>query len=126
MEGRISEQPLAELIREISVKRLSGRLRLNQERATVVVYFHSGNLIYAASNVRQFRLREYLIKDELISEAALARFDFRRSDLAIAKQLTATGLLTDTQATEVQLRQLADTLRLALLWTDGSWHFDSR
>ncbi len=126
MEGQLSEHPLGELIREISAKNLSGRLRAQQERAAVVVYFKGGNLIYAASNVRMFRLREYLIKDELLTEERLARFDGKRSDISLAKQLTTEGLINEAQAAQLQQRQVADILRLALLWIEGKWEFDSR
>ena len=47
MNGQLSEQPLAELIREISAKSLAGRLQLQHGRVKVVVYFDSGALLYA-------------------------------------------------------------------------------
>ena len=62
MNGQLSEQPLAELIREISSRSLGGRLRLEHDRVHVVVYFENGNIGYAASNLRTLRLREYLRK----------------------------------------------------------------
>ena len=126
MEGHISENPLAELIREISVKRLSGRLRVQQERVALVVYFTNGELVYAASNIRTLRLREYLIKDRLVSEEVLSRFDSNRSDISLAKQLTGEGLVDEKQAARAQFRQVTDVLRLGLLWTEGKWEFDSR
>ena len=43
MNGQLSEQPPAELIREISEKSLGGRLRLEQKRVKVVAYFDSSN-----------------------------------------------------------------------------------
>ncbi|HEY0724457.1 MAG TPA: DUF4388 domain-containing protein, partial [Pyrinomonadaceae bacterium] len=77
MNGQLSEQPLAELIREISSKSLSGRLRLEHERVKVVAYFENGKFLYAAANLRTLRLREFLKKSELVSEANLAAFDDR-------------------------------------------------
>ncbi len=60
-----------ELIREISSKSLGGRLRLEHDRVKVVAYFDNGNFLYAASNVRTLRLREYLLKSNLVSEQDL-------------------------------------------------------
>ena len=57
MKGKLTEQPLAELIREISSKNLSGTLRLERERTQTAIYFDSGQLIYAACNLRALRLR---------------------------------------------------------------------
>jgi len=124
MNGDISEQPLAEIIREISSKSLSGRLRLERDRVQVVAYFENGNFTYAASNLRNLRVREYLKKSELVSDADLARFHERVSDVELLKQLSAQNLLPAAVAEQVQTRQVAEVLRLALLWTDGTWEFD--
>ena len=126
MNGQLSKQPLAELIREISEKSLSGRLRLDQDRVKVVAYFDGGNFLYAASNLRNLRLREYLRQGKLISEQDLARFDERTSDLDLMKQLCAQGLLSSTAAQQVLTQQVSDVLRVASLWTDGTWDFDPR
>ena len=126
MNGQISEQPLAELIREISSRNLGGRLRLEHERVKVVAYFENGDFGYAASNLRTLRLREYLKKSELVSEADLADFDDRAPDLELLKQLCARNLLSAAAAEQVRTKQVADVLRLALLWTEGTWEFESR
>ena len=123
MNGQLSEQPLAELIREISSKSLGGRLRLEHDRAHAVVYFENGNIGYAASNLRTLRLREYLRKSELVSEDNL---DDRVPDLDLLKQLCAKNLVSAAAAEQVQTKQVADVLRLALLWTEGAWEFESR
>ena len=126
MNGQLSEQPLAELIREISSKSLGGRLRVEQDRVKVVAYFENGNFAYAASNLRTLRLREYLIKSELVSENGLASFDDRMPDLELLKELSTKNVLSENAAEQVQTRQVTDVLRLALLWTEGTWEFDLR
>ena len=123
MNGQLSEQPLAELIREISAKSLGGRLRLEHDRVHVVVYFDNGNIAYAASNLRTLRLREYVRKSDLVSENKL---DDRVPDLELLKRLCANNLLSATAAEQIQTKQVADVLRLALLWTDGAWEFETR
>jgi curved DNA-binding protein CbpA len=126
MNGQLSEQPVAELIREISLKSLSGRLRLEHDRVKVVAYFNRGQFLYAASNLKTLRIREYLKKGELISDKGLAQFNERDSDIDVVKVLLAQKLLSPAAAEELQTRQVADVLRLTLLWTEGSWEFDSR
>jgi curved DNA-binding protein CbpA len=126
MNGQLSEQPLAELIREISSKSLSGRLRLEQERVHVVAYFEDGKLVYAASNLRTLRVREYLTKAEVVSEQDLAQFNERVSDTDLLKVLCAQKLLSPAVAEQIQTRLVADVLRRAILWTDGAWEFESR
>ncbi|HEX5601888.1 MAG TPA: DUF4388 domain-containing protein, partial [Pyrinomonadaceae bacterium] len=126
MNGQLSEQPLAELIREISEKSLSGRLRLEHERVHVVAYFDQGKFLYAAANVRTLRVREYLKKAEDVSDKDLAQFNERVSDTDLLKVLCAHKLLSTATAEQIQTRLVADVLRLALLWTDGAWEFDAR
>ena len=125
MNGQLSEHPLAELIQEISAKSLSGKLQVQHERVRAVFYFDKGELLYAASNVRTFRLREYLLKAG-VSEVALSRYDERRSDIELTKSLCADQVLSAAAAEQLQSRQVSDVLRLALLWTEGSWEFDIR
>jgi curved DNA-binding protein CbpA len=126
MKGQLSEQPLAELIREISAKSLSGRLRLERGTAKVVAYFENGSFLYAASNLRTLRLREYLQKSKLVTAQDLLRFDERISDLELAKRLCTEKLLSATGAEQVQAQQVSDVMRMALSWTDGSSNFDPR
>ena len=126
MNGQLSEQPLVELIREISAKSVGGRLRLEHDRVKVVAYFDGGNLVYAASNVRSLRLREYLLKSNLVSDQDLTQFNERVSDSDIVKVLCAQKLLTPAAAEQVQAKQVSDALRLALLWTEGAWDLDQK
>src|SRR5438128_5109777 len=68
MQGQLSEHPLAELIREINNTGLSGALRVSHDRAKVVVYFETGDLLFAASNLRAHRLREVLKRSGIADE----------------------------------------------------------
>ena len=126
MNGQLSEQPLAELIREISSKSLSGRLRLEHERVHVVAYFETGRFLYAAANVRSMRVREYLKKAEAVSDQDLEQFNERVSDTDLMKVLCAQKLLSPAVAEQIQTRLIVDVLRLALLWTEGAWEFEVR
>jgi DnaJ-class molecular chaperone with C-terminal Zn finger domain len=126
MKGLLSEQPFAELIREISAKSLGGRLRLEHERVKVVAYFDNGNCVYAASNVRTLRLRDYLQKSKLVADQDLKQFNDRVSDFDLLKVLCAQNLVSPSAAEQVQTKQVSDILRLSLLWTDGTWEFESK
>src|ERR1044071_8416966 len=110
MNGQLSEQPLAELIREISAKSLSGRLRLEHERVHAVAYFEDGNFLYAAANMRTMRIREYLKKAEVVADQDLAQIDERVSDTDLIKVLCARRQLSPEVAEQIQARQVADVL----------------
>src|SRR5258705_3139386 len=125
MNGQLSEQPLAELIREISAKTLSGRLRVRHERIEAVVYFKEGMLIYAASNVRSLRLIEYLKSGKMIADNELERLKSLHSDLALAEAISAEKLLAPATLELLQIKLVSDVLRVVLVWTEGSWEFNN-
>src|SRR6185436_18715984 len=110
MKGTLTEQPLAELVREISYKELSGTLRIEHDRAQTAVYFDSGQVIYAASNLRTLRLREYLIKSGLVSEKDLAILPNNLSDPALAAALTAGGWIGQKEVDGLLAALVADVL----------------
>jgi curved DNA-binding protein CbpA len=123
MEGQLSEHPLAELISEIVEKRFSGALRIERGRAKAVVYFEAGELLYATANLRKFRLAEYVKKRGL---AANVESKDSASDIALAQGLISRRLLTQAALDGILAEQVADVVRVVLLWTSGGWSFDER
>ncbi len=126
MNGQLNEQPLAELIREVLQHRLAGTMRLQHEAAKVAVYFEAGEAIYAASNLRELRLSEYLKKQGVATAEQLEEAGNDRSDLSLAAKLTERGVLDQTTVKNLIGKQVADLLRVVLLWTEGTWQFDER
>lgn len=126
MNGKLIDQPLAELIREIGSKALSGALRLEYEAAKTVVYLERGHIVFAASNLRTLRLREYLKKQSLISDKEFAGLKTPSADLRMASSLHAAGRLSKKDFDSLLITLVSDVLRVALLWTDGTWEFDER
>ena len=125
MQGQLAEHPLAELIREINRAGFSGALRLSRDRAKAVVYFDSGELILAASNVRAHRLREALKRHGLTDED-LSNFETALTDEELAGQIFASAKLTKEALDAIRAKQAGDVLRVTLLWTEGTWQFDDR
>ncbi len=125
MQGQLDEHPLAELIREIVAAGLSGSLRLSRERAKVAIYFEEGQLVFATSNLRAHRLRE-VVKRNGLTDAHVAEFPFKTSDEELAAAMIQRGVLRPETLAAIRVNQVADVLRLALLWTDGAWEFDPR
>ncbi|MDQ2935869.1 MAG: DnaJ domain-containing protein [Acidobacteriota bacterium] len=126
MKGKLNDQPLVELIREISSKGFSGSLRLEHERAKTAVYFEDGRVSFAASNLSTLRLREYLKKRALVSEKEMANFEESRSDLNLADALSKKGVLRREDIDSLLSTVVSDTLRVALLWGEGTWEFNER
>ncbi|MDQ3665074.1 MAG: DnaJ domain-containing protein [Acidobacteriota bacterium] len=125
MKGQLSDRPLAELVHEICLKDLSGALRLQHESVKAAVYFDKGEIIYAASNLRELRLAEYLKKQGLVSEPELSTSS-NRSDVSLAATLVSEGVIDRLTIEPIFTRQVGDILRVALLWAKGTWEFDDR
>ena len=126
MNGQLSHQPLAELMREISAKSQSGSLRVEQDRIKIAAYFYKGQLVYAACNLRDLRLRAHLLRTSLLSPEQLARFDENLPDIELAKNRCSANVLTHGEVEDAQTKQVSDIVRFALTLTDGTWSFDSR
>ena len=123
MNGNLNENPLAELVREISNKKLAGRLQLQHDKIKVAIYSQAGTLVYAACNLQDLRLGPYLLKNAMITEAELDSIGRTSKDFNLAKHLISKKRISREQAEQIQLRLVEDILRLALLWTDGTWEF---
>ncbi|MDX6611393.1 MAG: hypothetical protein QOD75_579 [Blastocatellia bacterium] len=129
MKGQISEHPLAELIREIGVGRVSGALRVERERVKVVVYFEAGEVIFATANLRTHRLGEVLKRSGALNPEQLAGITQtieRKDDAALEAFLLNEGLLRRSLVEKLRIQQAADVLRTALILVDGEWTYDPR
>jgi curved DNA-binding protein CbpA len=126
MAGQLKTNPLPELIREISAGGLSGALRLARERAKTVVYFDAGEIIYAASNIRAFRLAESARRWKVLTEAQLAGLQEKTSDLDFGEALVKAGTLSREMLDALMTRQVSELLYQTLRWTTGDWDYNPR
>jgi hypothetical protein len=126
VNGHLHDNPPPELLREILIKKFSGRLILEFNKVKVAVYFRTGRLLYAAANVRTLRLGEYLVKSQLVTSEDLRYLGKDIDDFSLAKTLLSEKRLSLAQLEQQRLNQVSDALRLILLWTEGSWDFDHR
>ena len=125
MAGQLSEHSAAELIEEICASNLSGALRLEKERLKVAIYFEDGRAIYAAANVRELRLGQYLRTHNLVPEHQLAAFN-GQTDQALSSTLVSKGIIDALGLESVLAALFSDIMRVVLSWKEGTWEFDDR
>jgi curved DNA-binding protein CbpA len=125
MNGQLQELPLIELIREIKETRLSGALRLTNDRIKEVIYFDSGEIILVSSNIRAHRLIECLQRWNLFSADSLIRFK-EMPDKQAVETLLKENLVSSTEMEKLLIRQAYETISPALLWLTGEWEFAPR
>lgn len=127
--GTLRENSLPELLVEIFRAKLNGSLRLSNARTAEksVVYFDAGDVVFAASNARRFRLSELLISEKKISEESRASLAGFANDLALRENLIKTGVLPKVQIDTFIARQIELILKDAFTWNNtessGEWVF---
>lgn len=125
-EGKLEQNPAAELIREVVAKNLSGALRLSHGKAKAVIYFNEGAVVFAVSNLRAHRLSEFLLRNRILTEAQMAELPEKATDEELSKFLVKSGRLKPPVLSLIQANQVTEILRAGMLWMQGDWHFDSR
>ena len=123
IKSTIEKHPLAELIVEIRQNKLDGSLRLSMNEKKAVIYFDEGRLIYAVSNAREHRLFSHLLKERLIEQQELARFQNFAKDYEFAAALKAAGRLGEQQLTDAAKAIVRQIVLDSLSWIKGDFVF---
>lgn len=123
IKGTLREFPLAELLVEISQVRLNGSLRLSCESQKAVVYFDAGEVVFAVSNARAFRLSEILLRDNKLTKEQLQKFSDAANDLLLGQSLIKDNLLSKPEVERLFTNQIEAVLTNAFEWLEGDWTF---
>ena len=121
--GTFADHPFAELLVEIAQAKFSGALRIANDKQKAVIYFRTGEVVYAATNVKSLRLFNLLLRRARIDTKTISRFPNFANDLEFGASLVAGGLVEKRVIDEVILEQISSILVEALQWEDGEWNF---
>lgn len=124
INGNLREYPLVELLVEVAQIRLNGSLRIARESQKTIVYFDAGEVVFAASNARSFRLFEMLLSDNKITKEQLAGFADFTNDFLLAENLLKTNLLSKPEADALFTGQIRDIMKNGFDWLEGEWTFN--
>ena len=123
--SQLKDFPFAELGREIAQESLSGAVRLERDKGRAVVYFEGGKPVFAASNIKELRLGDYLLKRRLLSQEQLATLG-GIPDGKLSNEIARVKLLDEKVLNETSAALVTEILRVVSLWTSGNWEFDRR
>ena len=123
LEGNLSRQPLAELLVEISHAGLSGSLRLENDKRKIAVYFEDGDLVLAASNAREHKLFEILLRERKITPQQLSEIKDFVNDLKLKEALLSGELLSKEEVQNAFMQQFSMILQESIVWSIGKWIF---
>lgn len=124
-KGEISRHPVAELLLEFGHKCLTGSLRLSSGDKKSVVYFASGEIVFAVSNGRRFRLFEILLGEGQVSKDQLAEIEEFTNDIHLAKMLEEEGTLSKKETSAAFVFQITQLLQDAISWATGEFVFSA-
>jgi curved DNA-binding protein CbpA len=123
IKGNLQDHPLAELLIEIFQVRLNGSLRLNNESQKSVIYFDAGEVVFAVSNKREFRLFEMLLRANKITKEQLLKFSDFTNDFLLGQNLIKENLFSKLEIDALFTRQIEDILKNGFDWLGGDWNF---
>lgn len=121
LDGPLNPVRAPHVFHQVHDGKLGGKLRLTSGTHLQEVYFDRGRPVFVTSNLKQALLGAALVRDGLISPAAL--------DAALATgerlgaSLVAAGALTDRQLADALLRQFLERLLHCFSWATGWYEF---
>jgi len=124
--GRLSDEPLPQILRRIFAGRRTGRLTFIRDAETIRLFFNAGELKTATSSTEGRRIGDVLLRRGLVREAdfraAIASDRERRSRLG--KLLVERGLIPQ-HVLDAEMRRLAEEIVFsAFTWKDGEFRFE--
>lgn len=121
--GNLRDFPAAELLREAITSKFNGTFRFSQGQQKIAVYLADGEIVFAASNLRQHRFLIKLIQWNFVQEKDAAPYQ-NVPDTELGAKLVEAGKLTPLSLEMCQLRQVAEIISAALVWHEGEWHYN--
>jgi hypothetical protein len=124
-QGRLEDEPLADILERLTQERLTGTLALSQSGAVKAVYLKDGKLVFASSNATQDRLGETLVRNGIISQQALsaATAAMRESGKREGETLVEMGVLAPKALFEGLKLQVEELIISLFLWEEGEYRF---
>ena len=127
MQGQLGEKLVADLVREIAEKNLSGLLRLSRGKTIKAIFFESGAPKYAISNLANEQLDHKLINEGLATPDQIEQAKQRAGKPhRVASVLVEMGVLTDDAMRRLVRQQVMEIVLSLFEWAQGDYAFDER
>ncbi len=123
LTGNLSNHFSAEILAEIGQAKLSGSLRLTNGDKKTIVYIREGEVVYAVSNARAFRLFSILFASGKIDQKMLVRFPNFVNDAEFSAHLIQNNSLTKEDINTAVVSQIKQIIIDALMWPEAEWVF---
>lgn len=125
IQGSLHEHPLAELLVEAAAAHLSGSFRLNSQAQKAIIYLRNGEIVFAVSNARQFRLFEMILQSGKLKPEQITGIPNFTNDQALSEALLAQNSLSAFDIHRLFTRQVEGIVKSAIGWQEGEWTFSA-
>lgn len=124
-EGRLDEQDLPDLIRELFAERWTGTLRLERDGHKIGIVADAGRLVFASSSNPDYRLGPRLLRRGLVTlrqveDAGRALSPGKRFGTVLVEQ----GILQPKQLAGGVIEQTRDIILLGFRWGSGRFKLE--
>ncbi len=124
--GNLSQETLADVIRNLYVNRDSGILHLTQGDVRKRIYFKKGSMIFANSDVNDDRLGEFLIRNNKIDRKAfeLASEVVKDTRNRFGKTIVEMGYMKADEMQSMVVLQIEAIVYSLFEWEEGEYRFE--
>ncbi|MBX7220441.1 MAG: DUF4388 domain-containing protein [Blastocatellia bacterium] len=124
MQGDLTTVCLPDLLRTLYVERRTGELIFTQGQQRKQIYFELGNIVFSASNQREDRIGEVLLRHGLLSydnfEKVLAE---TQNGKRFGKAMVELGIMSESDLVMNVTFQILDIIFSLFTWTVGQYQF---
>ena len=125
MKGRLKDRPLEMLIQEIQARMPTGVLTLEHNPAKKQICLVKGIVRFAASNLREDRLGEFLISKGILPEETVrSAEEMVPADQRLTDVLLKTGLLPPEQLRKLVRDHTLNIIIPCLEWRTGEYRYE--
>lgn len=127
LAGELKDTSVARLLNAYYEARHHGELKLKQGSVLKVVYFESGCIVYAASNLAQERFGRFCVRRGVLPESRLAEVAAyaKEHGLRTGEALLRLGIMDAARRAQLLEEQVKEILWSTFTWTEGQYGFSA-
>ncbi|NOK00870.1 MULTISPECIES: response regulator [Myxococcus] len=125
--GVLGDATVARLLNAYYEARHHGELKLQQGQVLKVVYFESGRVVYAASNLAAERFGRFCIRQGVLPEVRLAEVTAfaKEHGLRTGEAMLRMGLMDAAQREQLLVEQVKEIIWSTFTWKEGGYGFSA-
>ncbi|HSF19572.1 MAG TPA: DUF4388 domain-containing protein [Vicinamibacteria bacterium] len=126
MQGNLTDETLADVIRKLYANRRSGILHLVRDRVSKRIYFRKGSIIFANSDVDEDRLGQFLIRENVLDDDKFDKTSqtMKQTGNRFGRTVVALGFATPEEMNAKVTDQIQGIIYSVFTWDHGDYRFE--